>query len=45
MNKTLVYTTYGWLTLSGTLHFLIDVVSHVLRGNTRRARRRRCTTA
>ncbi|WP_431258091.1 hypothetical protein ACQ86G_26630 [Roseateles chitinivorans] len=32
MNKYLVYTTYGWLTLSGTLHFLIDVVSHVLRG-------------
>ncbi len=32
MNKTLIYATYGWLTLSGTLHFIVDVVSHLIRG-------------
>ncbi|UXH77122.1 hypothetical protein [Roseateles amylovorans] len=32
MNKYLIYATYGWLALSGTLHFLVDVVSHVVRG-------------
>ncbi len=32
MNKYLVFATYGWLTLSGTLHFLVDVVSHAIRG-------------
>lgn len=32
MNKYLVYATYGWLALSGTLHFFVDVVSHVIRG-------------
>lgn len=32
MNKYLVFATYGWLTLSGTLHFIIDVVSHAVRG-------------
>lgn len=32
MHKYLVYAAYGWLTLSGTLHFLVDVVSQHLRG-------------
>jgi hypothetical protein len=32
MHKYLVYTAYGWLTLSGTLHFVIDVLSQYLRG-------------
>ncbi len=32
MNKYFVFATYGWLTLSGLLHFSIDVVSHALRG-------------
>ena len=30
--KYLTYATYGFLTLSGTLHFAIDVVSQKLRG-------------
>jgi hypothetical protein len=32
MHKYLVYAAYGWLTLVGTLHFFIDVVSQYLRG-------------
>lgn len=32
MNKYLIFATYGWLTLSGTLHFFVDVVSHAVRG-------------
>jgi hypothetical protein len=32
MHKYIVYTAYGWLALSGTLHFVIDVVSQYLRG-------------
>jgi hypothetical protein len=32
MHKYLVYAAYGWLTLGGTLHFVIDVVSQYLRG-------------
>lgn len=32
MHKYIVYTAYGWLSLSGTLHFIIDVVSQYLRG-------------
>lgn len=32
MIKSLVYASYGWLALSGTLHFLVDVVSHAVRG-------------
>lgn len=32
MNKILVYAPYAFLTLSGTLHFVIDVVSQRLRG-------------
>ncbi|WP_200953109.1 MULTISPECIES: hypothetical protein [unclassified Rhizobacter] len=32
LSKYLVYASYGWLALSGTLHFLIDVVSHAVRG-------------
>jgi hypothetical protein len=31
MHKYLVYAAYGWLTLGGTLHFLVDVVSQHLR--------------
>jgi hypothetical protein len=31
MHKYLVYTAYGWLALSGSLHFVVDVVSQYLR--------------
>ncbi|WP_182629367.1 hypothetical protein [Clostridium chromiireducens] len=34
MNKILIYAAYGWLTFSGTMHILIDVVSQYFR-NTR----------
>lgn len=32
MHKYIVYAAYGWLALSGILHFAIDVVSQYLRG-------------
>jgi hypothetical protein len=32
MHKYFIYGAYGWLTLAGTLHFIIDVVSQYLRG-------------
>jgi hypothetical protein len=32
MHKYLVYAAYGWLALSGILHFVIDVLSQHLRG-------------
>ena len=32
MHKYIVYVAYGWLALSGMLHFAIDVVSQYLRG-------------
>ncbi|HEX5664815.1 MAG TPA: hypothetical protein VFX93_15165 [Xanthomonadaceae bacterium] len=32
MHKWFVYTAFGWLALSGVLHFAIDVVSQHLRG-------------
>ncbi len=32
MHKVLLYVAYGWLTLGGTLHLAIDVVSQYLRG-------------
>lgn len=32
MHRYLVYAAYGWLTFSGTLHFIIDVVSQYVRG-------------
>lgn len=32
MHKYIVYAAYGWLTLTGILHFAIDVVSQQLRG-------------
>ena len=32
MYKILVYVAFGFLTLSGTLHFAIDVVSQYIRG-------------
>lgn len=32
MHKFLLYAAYGWLTLTGVLHFSIDVVSQHLRG-------------
>lgn len=32
MHKGLVYAAFGWLVFSGTLHFIIDVVSQYLRG-------------
>lgn len=31
MHKALLLTAYGWLTVFGILHFLIDVVSHHVR--------------
>jgi hypothetical protein len=32
MHKYLIYTAYGWLALTGVLHFVIDVASQYLRG-------------
>ena len=32
MNKALAYAAFGWLSLAGVLHFMIDVVSQYLRG-------------
>lgn len=32
MHKYILYAAYGWLTLGGLLHFLIDVVSQYARG-------------
>jgi len=32
MHKALVYAVFGWLTLSGTMHFSVDVLSQYLRG-------------
>lgn len=32
MHKYLLYSAYGWLTLTGILHFVVDVVSQHLRG-------------
>ncbi len=32
MHTWLVYTAYGWLALTGALHFIVDVVSQHLRG-------------
>ncbi|TDK23766.1 hypothetical protein E2F46_09535 [Luteimonas aestuarii] len=32
MHKWLIYIAFGWLTLTGALHFAIDVVSQHLRG-------------
>jgi hypothetical protein len=32
MHKGLIYAAYGWLVLTGTLHFCIDVVSQYVRG-------------
>lgn len=32
MHTALLYGAYGWLTLAGLLHFVIDVVSQHLRG-------------
>jgi hypothetical protein len=31
MTRHLVHASYGWLLITGLLHFCIDVVSHVLR--------------
>lgn len=36
MYRYMVYATYGWLTLTGLLHFLVDVVSQYLRGKRER---------
>jgi len=33
LHLSLLYTAYGWLLLSGTLHFAIDVVGQYARGN------------
>jgi len=32
MHHTLIYICYGWLAFSGTVHFVIDVVSQRVRG-------------
>ncbi|WP_434379697.1 hypothetical protein [Melittangium boletus] len=32
MHKILVYAAYGWLTFTGVMHFVVDVVSQHLRG-------------
>jgi hypothetical protein len=32
MHKYIVYAAYGWLALSGALHFIVDVASQYLRG-------------
>jgi hypothetical protein len=32
MNKYLLYSAYGWLTFTGGMHFVVDVVSQHLRG-------------
>ncbi|HBK47469.1 MAG TPA: hypothetical protein DDZ67_13760 [Xanthomonadaceae bacterium] len=32
MHKYIVHAAYGWLVLSGSLHFIVDVVSQYLRG-------------
>lgn len=32
MHKYIVYAAYGWLALTGVLHFAVDVVSQYLRG-------------
>lgn len=32
MYRHLTYAAFGWLTLSGTMHFGIDVVSHAVQG-------------
>ncbi len=32
MHKVLLYAAYGWLALTGVLHFAVDVVSQHLRG-------------
>jgi hypothetical protein len=32
MHKYIVYAAYGWIALSGALHFAVDVVSQYLRG-------------
>lgn len=32
MHKYIVYTAFGWLALTGLLHFCVDVVSQYIRG-------------
>lgn len=32
MQRKLAYSAFGWLTLSGALHFIVDVVSQHIRG-------------
>ena len=32
MHKYILYAGYGWLVLTGVLHFIVDVVSQHLRG-------------
>jgi len=32
MSRYLIYAAFGWLTLSGAMHFGIDVVSHAIQG-------------
>lgn len=44
MHRNLLYAAYGFLLLSGILHFSIDVVSQYLRGKRTRVRKQRSTT-
>jgi hypothetical protein len=32
LHKIFIFAAFGWLTLTGALHFIIDVVSQYLRG-------------
>ncbi len=32
LHKNILYAAYGWLVLTGVLHFVVDVVSQHLRG-------------
>jgi hypothetical protein len=42
MYRYVVYGTYGWLLLGGTMHLAIDVVSQYVRGKRTPGPRRRC---
>jgi hypothetical protein len=32
MHKNLIYAAFGWLAFSGSMHFIIDVLSQYIRG-------------
>ena len=35
MHRTLLYAAFGWLGISGALHYVIDVVAYYMRGQRR----------